>query len=331
MIQKLKTIASTTTVPYDNIALETYLLQHVEPGTCILYLWQNRQTVVIGRNQNSWKECKCRLLEEEGGYLARRLSGGGAVFHDLGNLNFTFLLRKEDYSVERQTEVILKAARMYGIQAERTGRNDIEVEGQKFSGNAYYLSGDCCCHHGTILIDVDMEAMNRYLNVPKDKLLSKGVDSVRSRVTNLIEYAPRMTIDGMKERLACSCSRVYGVKAETLNPSEIDWKEVESLTGRYCSWEWLYGKKIPFTRQMEHRYPWGGAELQFEVDNGLIQAVNLYSDGMDVELFEQLKDVLPGLRYQTDVLHGVISKIPVGTELRETMKTDIVKLLCKSI
>ena len=151
MIQQIQYVISKGTNPYENIALEEYLLQRVSENTCILYLWQNKNTVVIGRNQNCWKECKVTALEEDGGYLARRLSGGGAVFHDLGNLNFTFLVRKVDYDVDRQLEVILTACRMLGIHAEKTGRNDITVDGKKFSGNAFYKTEESCYHHGTLL------------------------------------------------------------------------------------------------------------------------------------------------------------------------------------
>mgnify|MGYP004479750105 CR=1 FL=1 len=139
MVTKLTYIESNQVNPYKNLAVEEYLLLHCEDKECILYLWQNQNTVVIGRNQNAWKECKVTKLEEENGHLARRLSGGGAVYHDLGNLNFTFLVNKDEYSLEKQLQVIINAMGRLGLKAEKSGRNDILIDGKKFSGNAFCL------------------------------------------------------------------------------------------------------------------------------------------------------------------------------------------------
>lgn len=188
----------------------------------ILYLWQNQNTVVIGRNQNAWKECRVQLLEQEGGRLARRLSGGGAVFHDLGNLNFTFLVPTDCYDLEKQLSVIQLACRSFGIEAVRSGRNDILAEGRKFSGNAFYQSGGRSYHHGTLLVDVDMTRMSRYLNPSKAKLEAKGVDSVRSRVVNLKELAPEITIDQLKVQLAAAFQEVYHLPCKHIAPEELD-------------------------------------------------------------------------------------------------------------
>lgn len=331
MIKTLRTISSNSTVPYENIALEAYLLHHVKPGECILYLWQNRHTVVIGKNQNSWKECKIRELEHDGGYLARRLSGGGAVFHDLGNLNFTFLVRKDDYDVAKQTEVILQAVKRYGIQAERTGRNDIAIGGQKFSGNAFYQNGDYCYHHGTILVNVDKQMMSGYLNVSKEKLTSKGVASVRSRVTNLVEHNPEVTIDGMKEHLIAAFSEVYGNEVTRINDCEIDWESVKKETLHFSSWDWKYGRKIPFQHQLERRFPWGEVQVQIEVNEGMIKEIALYSDALDVWMLEQLGCVLKGRKYQADAVTEAIAELTAQLEVQEQIRTDISAWLCEAI
>ncbi|MCF0150049.1 MAG: lipoate--protein ligase, partial [Firmicutes bacterium] len=210
MIQTLQVYKSISTDPYRNLAIEEYLLDSVKKNCCILYLWQNKNTVVIGKNQNGWKECRTELLKEEGGLLARRLSGGGAVFHDLGNLNFTFLVNTEDYDVDRQLTVIQNACHLLGIDARRSGRNDLLCMERKFSGNAFYKTKEKCYHHGTLLLHADTEKMSRYLNPSAAKLKAKGVDSVRSRVLNLCEVKPDLTVDAMMSALIQSFAAVYG-------------------------------------------------------------------------------------------------------------------------
>ena len=197
MISSLHIYQASGSDPFENLAREQVLLEQGPADGVILYLWQNQNTVVIGRNQNAYKECRTSLLEEEGGKLARRLSGGGAVFHDLGNLNFTFLLPRADFDVRRQLEVICTACRELGIPAEISGRNDLHAEGQKFSGNAFYKSGTRAYHHGTLLLNVDMSKLGRYLSPPKAKLQAKGVDSVRARVTNLTNEIKRLQAKGV--------------------------------------------------------------------------------------------------------------------------------------
>mgnify|MGYP002270750202 CR=1 FL=1 len=174
MLHTLYLITSEDTDPRRNLALEETLLRQVQPGQCILYLWQNQRTVVIGRNQHPTNECRVQALEADGGHLVRRLSGGGAVYHDLGNLNFTFLTHLADYDVEKQTQTILEAVRALGIPAEKNGRNDLTAAGGKFSGHAYYKSGDQCYHHGTLMLDVDLAPLERYLSVHPLKLQAKG-------------------------------------------------------------------------------------------------------------------------------------------------------------
>ena len=151
MITRTYYYTEESTDPFYNLAIEQHLLDIVPKGSCILYLWQNKHTVVIGKNQNCWKECKMQELADDGGRMVRRLSGGGAVYHDLGNLNFTCVTHKEDYDVARQLDVILTALHALGIHAEKSGRNDLHVDGRKFSGNAFYDNGSRCFHHGCTL------------------------------------------------------------------------------------------------------------------------------------------------------------------------------------
>ncbi len=284
--------------PYMNLALEELLLQNVEDDEVMLYLWQNQRTVVIGRNQNAWKECHLEMLERDGGKLARRLSGGGAVYHDLGNLNFTFLVPKADYDLHRQLGVILSAARTIGIDAVFSGRNDILANGRKFSGNAFYHGKRASYHHGTILVDVDMGVMQHYLNVPKQKMASKGVDSVKSRVINLKEIVPSLTIEGFKDAMQRSFIREYGGKGDGLDTKKFfNSADFMPLHEKYQSWEWRIGKSPDFDISYQTRFPWGGVQLGLMVQGGFVKKSKIYSDAMDADLVERMAECLVGVPY----------------------------------
>lgn len=314
MINTIKFIITTETNPYKNLAMEEYLLKQVKDDEVILYLWQNEKTVVIGKNQNPWKECKLAELSEDGGKLVRRLSGGGAVFHDLGNLNFTFLATKENYNVEKQLEVILKAVRQLGIPAEKSGRNDITVEGRKFSGNAFFSDGVHCYHHGTILVQVDMSMLSHYLNVSRDKLVSKGVESVRSRVTNLTEYVPTLTIEGMCSGLVKSFGEVYELPTEELRVSELPWEELRKLEEKFSSWDWILGKKMEFNYSIDRRFPWGNIDLEIVVDVGRINRCKAYSDALETDYFDKLSSALNGCIFSTDAMLTAVNDIMLTAE-----------------
>lgn len=342
MIDRLEWIDTDNTYPYRNLAMEEYMTYHVPSGTCILFLWQNRHTVVIGKNQNCWRECRVNFLEEEDGYLVRRLSGGGAVFHDLGNLNFTFIVRKPDYDVSKQLDVILEAVRSLGIKAEKTGRNDITVEGRKFSGNAFYRAGEFCYHHGTLLLNADKENMSRYLNVSKEKLASKGVASVKSRVANLCEFQPDLTVGKMKQALVKAFSAVYGLTPVQMGEDSLPAPEIEALTEKFSSWSWKYGRKIPFEYEMERRFPWGGIQMQFHVDEGKIQEANVFSDAMDQETIGNLARQLEDCEYNEQSMCSAVEAIGKGTDgtegtgmesgdVLEQMKRDIITLIRESL
>lgn len=308
MIEKLYLYEGDGFDPYYNLAVEEYLLNTVE-NACILYLWQNQNTVVIGQNQNAWKECRTALLEQEGGTLARRLSGGGAVFHDLGNLNFTFLMPSEDYDLDRQFAVIEKACHLLGISAERSGRNDVLSEGRKFSGNAFYRGKYSSYHHGTLLVDVDMEKLGRYLSPSKAKLEAKGVSSVRSRVVNLTEICPGLTTERLKTAMVQAFSEVYALPVQILSAAELDAEKVEALRSRNASWEWNYGKKLPFSVTVEGRFPWGGVEIGLEVESGVIKAVKVWSDSMDETLPKRLENTLLGRKMAKEELRDLPTEV----------------------
>lgn len=283
-MKQLSLIETFCTDPYHNLALEKYLMDHVAPGQCILYLWQNANTVVIGRNQCADDECRIPELEAAGGRLARRLSGGGAVYHDLGNLNFTFLARRADYDVARQTEVILRAVRALGVPAERNGRNDLTAEGQKFSGHAYYRSGDACYHHGTLMVSVALDQLGRYLKPAPDKLKAKGVPSVRARVVNLTRYCPGLTIPQLRQSLAGAFGQVYGLPVQPLPRGFVDAAAVDALTRTFSDPGWLYGRDASAGQTVRRaRFGWGGVTLRYALAQGRLREVALASDGLEAD------------------------------------------------
>ena len=325
MINQIKLYESNSFDPYLNLATEQYLMETVEEDACILFLWQNQNTVVIGKNQNAWKECRTALLAEEGAILARRLSGGGAVFHDLGNLNFTFWMSQSEYDLDRQFSVIAEAVSMLGLKAERSGRNDVLAEGRKFSGNAFYKNGKQAYHHGTLLVNVDMGKLGRYLNPSKAKLQAKGVDSVRSRVVNLTELSPSLTIDTMKDVMAKAFAKVYDKPMTVISDKDFDHEAIEALRQRNAQWEWNYGQKLPFSVEMEDRFPWGGVQICMEVNNGMIQSAKVYSDAMDWSLAPKLEKLLVDCRYSSDAITERL------TALEADYATDIGLLISQQI
>ena len=302
-------IHTRTLDPWWNLAVEEYLLDRVEPGQCILYLWQNEKTIVIGRNQNPWKECRTELFENEGGKLARRLSGGGAVFHDTGNLNFTFVASREVYELQKQVQVILDAVNSLGIRAEMSGRNDLTADGRKFSGNAFCFRKNGAFHHGTLLVSADFEKLSKYLQVSAEKMRSKGVESVRSRVVNLTEFLPTLTIDAMAEALIASFRTAYECTASVENCIK-EGKEgrmaLEELYCKYSSWSWRYGEAPKFDVDMETRFAWGGVELGFKLENGVIAEATVFSDAMDEAYIAELPNLFKGCTFSSRQLAHVL-------------------------
>ena len=310
--------------PRINLAIEEHLLSHLSSHSVILYLWQNEHTVVIGRNQNAWKECRKRLLSEEKGTLVRRLSGGGAVYHDLGNLNFTFLASHLSYDFIRHIKVLVAAFRSIGIPASFSGRNDIFVENRKVSGNAFYQGKAGRYHHGTILIDVDIDRMVRYLQPPAAKLKAKGIDSVKSRVANLKEFNTSLSIDVVKKAIKASFLEEYGGEGENISLSDIMKKEeVKTLYKKYSNPSWIYGLSPDFDVEIENRFDWGHVALGFHVREGSVSQCHIYSDAMDGDLIASLAPFLKGVPLQGDVLAKALRR-----NFPESMPQEVQEMAC---
>ena len=314
---KSKLIKSHSHNPYENLALEEYLLENVKNNEVILYLWQNQNTIVIGKNQNPWKECQVSLIENDNILIARRLSGGGAVFHDLGNLNFTFIMKEDIYNLEKQLQVIINSLKSLGINAAFTGKNDITVDGKKFSGNAFYFNSGVSYHHGTILVNTNFNNLEKYLQVSKEKMNLKGIDSTRSRVVNLIDLNPRLTINIVSEAIVDSFTKLYGEPLEIINhpPREM----LADKISKNKSWDWIYGQTPNFDFKFEKYFDFGKLEILFLLEGSRIEEVNIYSDAVLTDVLEKIKVNLKGAKFNKDQVLESLSNIIVKTDKEKDM------------
>ncbi len=328
MIRETVLVYADTFLPYRNQAVEEYLLRGVGEGSCILYLWQNRRTVVIGRNQNCLAECKVSQLEQDGGHLARRLSGGGAVFHDLGNLNFSFIAADPDYDIKRQQQVILRAISSLGLSPELTGRNDICIDGRKFSGNAFISSGKRHCHHGTLMICADTSDMSGYLNVDMAKLESKGVRSVRARVVNLAELDAGITVDRVKNALREAFAFEYGLTPREIKPSELDSEKLNELTLRFASDEWRLGAEPDCSIRLKKRFLWGMAELCLGTEGNRVKSVAFFTDSLDSEIADAVNNALCGVTVSAkELTHALLRSAENAPQAQKQALRDISTLM----
>lgn len=281
--------------PYINLAIESILLDNYLKNTISLFLWKNQQTIVIGTNQNPYSECNVDTLLNEGGHLARRRTGGGAVYHDLGNLNFSFIADKDLYDVKRQMTVIQKALLNYGLETEVSGRNDISYQGRKFSGNAFAKTKFQGLHHGTILIKTDGEKLQKYLKVKPAKLHKHGVKSVASRVINLSEVAD-ITSENIIPYLIKAFEEVYDNKAIEINFDDLYTEDALKLKDHISSDDYLFGKWRNFVTKKSSTFDWGSVDIELDIDEekGIIKDINIASDSLEPESIETAANILKG-------------------------------------
>ena len=287
--------------PFLNRAVESYFVDHQPDDTITMYLWKNQQTVVIGYNQNPYSECNVQLLLDEGGHLMRRGTGGGAVYHDLGNINFSFIVSKNQYDVRRQLSVIQDALLSFGLTAEISGRNDLTYQGRKFSGNAFSKGTRNNLHHGTILIKTDAEKMQRYLTVNPDKLMKNGVKSVASRIINLSEARPDLTSENIKQPLIHSFEKIYGQQASLIDFNDLSQTaEVKETRDLISSHDFLFGRWEQFHTTKKAQYAWGGVAIDLHIDeaNHTISQARIASDCLDTDIIGQAEMLLQGCSTQ---------------------------------
>jgi lipoate-protein ligase A len=305
----LRLLISDSHDPWFNLAVEECIFRQMPTTQRVLFLWQNAETVVIGRAQNPWKECNTRRMAEDGIKLARRSSGGGAVFHDLGNCCFTFMAGKPEYDKSVSTAIILHALEQLSIPAEASGRNDIVVnvagEVRKISGSAYRETPDRGFHHGTFLMDADLSRLVDYLNPDIKKLQAKGISSVRSRVANIADLVPGISFDAICREVIAAYFAYYQEQCEPehISPAAMpDLPGFKPLFARQSSWEWNFGNAPDFSHQLTERFVWGGVEIHLDVERGMISRCQIFTDSLNPSPLEMLAIRLQGAAYRPETM-----------------------------
>ena len=340
---KLRVLLSDTFDPWFNIATEDWIFRDMLSDseledTKILFLWRNDNAVIIGRFQNPWTECNTEKMEADSIKLARRQSGGGAVFHDLGNTNYTFLSGKKNFDKAANNKIITNAINSFGLNSFASGRNDLLVstsEGdKKISGSAFKETKDRSFHHGTVLINADMTKLEQYLNPNKKKLESKGITSVRARVLNLAELNIEITHESL-------CSKIIQEFFDYYKSS----CEIEVLDHQYLltiprlnehflkmsDWNWRFGEAPKFNQQMSERFTWGTVDVYLDVHKAVVEKAQIFSDSLHPEMIEQLMASLENISYTKDAFSGAIAKVSAELPMIEDYFMEFLDWILKEI
>ena len=282
----MRILTNTSLDPYFNMAFDSYVLE--QTGFEGFYLWQNKPSVIIGLNQSAYAEVNLPFIQEHGIELARRVSGGGAVYHDLGNLNYTFV------GYEDGPARVAAALRRMGVPAELTGRNDIMVYGRKCSGYAKRLSGDRIFVHGTLMFDVNLEDLMNALSVPGSKLSAAGIQSVRSKVANLKEYLPYNSIEEFQVALHSALGGEAPVSLTSEQTAEIE----QIASTKFRSWDWIYGHSPKTDFRTTRKFPCGTVTANYTLKHGRFTEVSFEGDFIGSKPASELAERIKGLRIE---------------------------------
>ena len=308
----MKYIVNKSHNPFYNIALEAYAFRELRDEDELFFLCINEPTIVIGKHQNAIEEINKAYTDEHGIHVVRRLSGGGAVYHDLNNLNYTIISNKTQegaFDFKTFSQPVIETLADLGMTATFTGRNDLEIDGKKFCGNAQAYYKGRMMHHGCLLFDVDMTVLGNALQVSKDKIESKGVKSVRARVTNILDELPeKMTVEAFSEQLLNKIKEQYPDMTEYVL-SEADLENIQNLAdNQFATWDWTYGKSPDYTIKRSVRYPAGKLTSYVKVEKSVITGLKIYGDFFGIKDVSDIEEELIGLRYAyQDVLDKLLT------------------------
>ena len=319
-----------------NIALETYLVENRLVDEPILLFYINDPSIIVGRNQNTIEEVNQAYVEEKGIRVVRRMSGGGAVYHDRGNFSFCFI--KDDDGSFRDfasfTQPVIEALHKMGAKgAELKGRNDLLIEDKKFSGNAMYAKNGRMTAHGTILFDADLEEVTKALKPRKEKFESKGIKSVRSRVTNIKPYVlpeyQKLTTEEFRDLLLLE---IFGVErrdqVKELKLTDEDWNKVRAIQAeRFGNWDWNYGQSPAFAIQMSQKFPFGFVDFRFNVGQGVIKEVKVYGDFFGLGDISDVEDALVGVRFEREAVKQVFENLDFNKYFGRVTSEEILTLI----
>lgn len=319
------------TDPRINLAIEEYALKNLDINETYLLFYINEPSIIIGKNQNTVEEINTDYVESNGIKVVRRLSGGGAVYHDLGNLNFSFITKDDGesfHNFRKFTEPVITALQKLGVNAELSGRNDILAEGRKISGNAQFSTKGRMFSHGTLLFDSEIEHVVSALRVKQDKIESKGIKSIRSRVANISEFlSDSMDIQQFRSHLLKNIFSEFNDIPEYVLTEE-DWSKIHELSKeRYQNWDWNYGKSPKFNSQHSHRFPVGSIDVRLEVNKGVIESCKIFGDFFGVGDVSEIETLLTGQKYEKATIEQALQELNIPHYFGNITKEDFINLI----
>lgn len=321
------------TDPQINLALEEYVLENFGETDTYLLFYINEPSIIIGRNQNTIEEINTDYVDGNGIKVVRRLSGGGAVYHDLGNLNFSFITQDDGdsfHNFAKFTEPVVEALNALGVPAELKGRNDLLADGRKISGNAQFATKGRMFSHGTLMFDSEIEHVVAALNVKKEKIESKGIKSIRSRVVNISEFLDeKITMQEFKDLILRSIFEVDDVKdVPQYVLTEEDWENVHKISEeRYQNWEWNFGKSPAFNKQATHKFPAGLVDVRLDVKKGIIENCKVYGDFFGVGDIHDIENRLIGVRHERKAIDDALTDVEIPHYLGKITKEEFINLI----